>query len=225
MGNTPTSKQKKLLVKLAIAAVLCIVILVAVARGVDLKALAHRVVVVLSSAGPVAYFGAMALLPCFGVPMLTFLLPAGAVFGERYGLGGVVALCLGAVTVNMMFTYWLARWALRPLFRRLLDRFGYRMPEVAGSDATDLVVILRVTPGIPFFVQNYLAGLADVPLRNYVIVSCIATYLYDTSFVMFGDALLHGRGKLAMVAVGALAALLAVTHMVRKHYAAKSKSS
>ncbi len=224
MGLSPTREQKKLLVKLAVAAVLCVALLGVLAMGVDVRALVHRAVRVLSSAGPVAYFLAMAFIPCLGVPMLAFLIPAGPVFAERFGLPGVVGLCLAAVTVNMMFTYWLARWALRPLFRRLLDRFGYRMPEVEGSDATDLVVILRVTPGIPFFVQNYLSGLADVPLKNYVFVSCVVTYLYDSSFVIFGDALLHGRGKLAMLAVGALAALLAATHMVRKHYAAKAKS-
>ena len=86
-------------------------------------------------------------------------------FGERLGMGeGVGASSLAAVTVNLLLTYWLARRALRPWLARLLPRLGYALPQVAAADMTDLIVILRVTPGPPFFVQNYLLGLADRPV-------------------------------------------------------------
>src|SRR5258705_2504519 len=52
-----------------------------------------------------------------------------------------------------------------------LFRSGYKLPEVAAGDATDLIVLVRVTPGVPFPVQNYLLGLAQVPVVKYAVRS------------------------------------------------------
>ena len=92
---------------------------------------------------------AMALLPALGFPVLAFGLTAGPAFSARLGMGTVVALALTAVTVNFLLTYALARRALRPLLQKLMNRFGYKLPEVEAGDAGDLVLILRLTPGIP----------------------------------------------------------------------------
>ncbi|HYD83513.1 MAG TPA: hypothetical protein VEA63_05660, partial [Opitutus sp.] len=89
------------------------------------------------------------------------------------------------------------------------------------GDHTDLAIVVRVTPGIPFFVQNYLLGLAGVPLGKYLLVSCIISWSYTVGFVVFGDALLHGKGKMALLAVSLLVAAAVITHWLRKHYARK----
>lgn len=204
---------------------------VAVLLGLDLRACIRWVqelvkwgLNLISSAGPVVFFACMVVLPALGVPMLAFVLPAGALFREQFGLGGVIGLCLAAVTANMLLSYSLARWLLRPWLTRLIVRLGYKMPELQGSDATDLLVILRVTPGIPFFVQNYMAGLADIPLGRYLAISCLIAWSFNTAFVFFGDALLHGQGRLVMLGLGLIVALIAILHMVRHHYSARKKS-
>ena len=86
-------------------------------------------------------------------------------------------------------------------------------------------MILRVTPGIPFFAQNYLAGLADVPFGKYLLVSCLIAVPMNIAIMLFGDALLHGRGKIALISFGLLLALTTATHLVRKHYGAKKKAA
>jgi uncharacterized membrane protein YdjX (TVP38/TMEM64 family) len=120
-------------------------------------------------------------------------------------------------------THFLARRALRPLLEKLLDRLGYKLPQVPPEDMTDLAIIVRVTPGSPFPVQNYLLGLANVPFGRNLLVAAIVQAFYVPAFVLFGDALLHGKGKVAMIAVGLLVAAAAGTHLLRKHYAAKKK--
>lgn len=225
MAQSAPRPNRTLLLKLAGGVLVLAVAGVLVARGLDLRGLLDQGLGIIRAAGPLVFFAGMALLPACGVPMLAFSLPAVSLFGERFGIIPVVLLSLACVTVNLVITYALARRGLRPLLSRLVARLGYKLPQVEAGDATDLVVILRVTPGIPFFAQNYLAGLADAPFGKYVLVSCIIAWPLNTAFLLFGDALLHGKGKVALVSLCLLLALTAATHLVRKHYGAKKKAS
>ena len=173
---------------------------------------------VVSRAGPRAYFSSMALLPAIGVPVLAFLLPAGAIFGPQLGMGMVVALSLAALGVNFILCYILARYVMRTLLQNILAKFGYRLPQIAKSDMANIAIIVRVTPGIPFFVQNYLLGIAQVPFVQYTMVSCLFSWSYAVAFVLSGDALMHGKGKVAIMAGSLLIAAFAATHYARKHY-------
>lgn len=176
---------------------------------------------VITSAGPGVYFGAMAVLPAFGVPMAPFALAAGPLFGERLGFPAIIALGMAALTFNLIVTYWLARRALRPGLTRLLARFGYQIPQVDREDITDLIVFLRVTPGFPFFVQNYLLGIANAPFVRYVVISCAIQWPINCGFMLFGEALSQGRGKVIVTAILLIAGLVAGTHLVRRRLAKK----
>lgn len=157
--------------------------------------------------------------------MLTFILPAVPVFGPQIGTPNAVLAALVALTVNYCLTYALARRGLRPLLQWLVARLGYKLPEVDSGDATDLIVLLRVTPGVPFFVQNYMAGLANMPFGRYFVVSAIIAWPLNTAFLLFGDALLHGKGKVALLSICAILALTAALHLVRKHFERRKKAA
>jgi uncharacterized membrane protein YdjX (TVP38/TMEM64 family) len=221
MTDPARRPNRALLLKLGVVAGMLVVAAVVVARGLDLRLLLEQGLVLIRSAGPVAFFVAMALLPACGVPMLIFSLSVVSLFEARWGTVPVLLLALAALTANMALTYALARRGLRPLLEKLVTRLGYRLPQVEAGDATDLVAILRLTPGIPFFVQNYLAGLAEVPFGKYLLVSCILTWPVNVAFMLFGDALIHGKGKVALIALSLLLALTAGTHLVRRHYSRK----
>lgn len=216
-----SAEQKKLLLKLAIAGIGVLLVAAYLLRGVDMRGGFDRGMEVIRGAGPWAFFTAMALLPAVGCPMMTFTLTAGPVFSERMGAGAVVAAGLAAVTVNMILTYWLARWAIRPWLNRLLPRLGYPVPKLDSKDLTDLIILLRVTPGPPFFAQNYLLGLASAPFGPYLAISCAVIWSYTVAFILFGDALLHGKGKIVLLAVSVVVALMAAAHLVRRHYSGK----
>lgn len=223
MAESKPRPNRALLIKLAVVGVALLGAAGLAMRGLDLRALLEQGMGLIRAAGPVAFFTAMALLPACGMPMLAFSLPVVSLFSEKLGTVPVLLLSLLAMTANFTLTYALARRGLRPLVTRLVTRLGYRMPQVEAADATDLIVILRVTPGIPFFGQNYLAGLADVPFGKYMLVSSLITWPLNVAFMLFGDALLHGKGKVALVSLCLLLALTAATHLVRKHYGAKKK--
>lgn len=176
----------------------------------------------IAAAGPAVFFSAMAILPLFGAPMGPFAVMSGLAFRVHLGLPLVLALGLTAMAINISIAYWLARRWLRPPLTRLVTRWGYRLPEVESGDATNLIILLRVTPGPPFFVQNYLLGLAEVPFGRYLVLSCATQGLLFSGLVVFGDALSQGKGKVVMLAAGALVAVMVGTHFVRKHLAKKS---
>lgn len=180
---------------------------------------------VVAGAGPLAFFTAMALLPSIGAPMAPFAVAAGLVFRERLGFPVIVLAGIVAITINLTLTYWLARRWLRPFLTRILARFGYGLPQLESGDITDLIVLLRVTPGVPFFVQNYLLGLADAPFLRYLAISCGIQWILNVAFMLFGDALSQGRGKLALSAILLLAAITTGTHLLRKHLAKKKAAA
>ncbi len=225
-------KRKLPVAKLAIAAGLGVVVVGVILQLVGWQVAwneARRLVTLgaenVTSAGPAIFFAAMAVLPAFGVPMAPFALAAGPLFGERLGFPAIILLGIAALTFNLTVTYWLARRWLRPWLTRVLGHFGYRIPQVDREDITDLIVLLRVTPGFPFFVQNYLLGLADAPFLRYLAISCAIQWPINCGFMLFGDALSQGRGKVIITAVLLIAALSVGTHLVRKHLAKKKAAA
>ncbi len=210
----------KIVLGLAVLAVGAALVL----RGIDLRKWIEQGMELVRRAGPTAFFLAMAIGPAFALPVMPFDLAAGPLFGESLGMPLVVALSIGALTVNMLITYALARRALRPLLEKLMSRLGYKLPQMEAGDLMDLTIVLRVTPGTPFFVQNYLLGLAGVPFGKYVTVSCVVIWIYTAGFVLFGDALLHGKGKMAFLAISLLVVAAVITHWARKHYGKKKPS-
>lgn len=220
----PQKKKKIPVVKLVLVALVLVAGAVILMRGVNLRALVDSIMELIRAQGAVVFFTAMALLPAVGFPVLAFGLTAGPAFSEQLGMGTVVGCVLVAVTINFLISYALARRALRPLLEKLMKRFGYKMPEVEADDAADLIIILRLTPGVPFFVQNYMAGLAEVKFGKYLIISCLIVWPFNAATVLFADALMHGKGKVALTSFMVLAAASAGTHLARKHYTRKKKT-
>jgi uncharacterized membrane protein YdjX (TVP38/TMEM64 family) len=221
-------KKKLLVAKLVMVAVAVIVVLGLVVQLIGWRVAyesAQRTVATgaatVTQAGPLVFFGAMAILPGFGVPMAPFALSAGPLFGQQLGFTALIVFGIAALTLNLTATYWLARRWLRPWLTRLLAKFGYGIPQVDRGDITDLIVLLRVTPGVPFFVQNYLLGLANAPFGRYLAISCVVQWPIICGFILFGDALSQGRGKVIVTSVLLIAALIVGTHLVRKHLAKK----
>ncbi len=217
--------QRLLLLKLGLAAAALGVLAVLFVSGADLRGWINMGLDTLRAAGPTAFFFAMAVLPACGMPMSVFVLPAVPLFGPQFGTVTVVLLALLAMTVNFCLAYALARRGLRPVLAVLVKRLGYKLPEVASGDATDLIILLRVTPGIPFVVQNILAGLAELPFVRYFTVSAIIVWPLNTAFLLFGDALIQGKGKTALLSLSVVIALMMALHLIRKNYDRRRKST
>lgn len=221
MAEPAAHFSRSLMIKLGLAVAVVLVGILLLARGLDFKGLIQQALDLIRQAGPLVFFASMAILPAVGAPLLAFSLSVGPVFGEKLGLGPVIVYSVCAVLVNMTLSYFLASRALRPLLEKLFTYLGYKMPRAESGDATDLIILLRVTPGIPFPVQNYLLGLAQVPFWKYLALSGGIIGSFTVALILFGDALLHGKGKVALISLSLFMALTAATHLVRKHYGKK----
>lgn len=209
--------SRSLLLKVTLLAAFAAGILALFVRGYDFGAIIRQGVELLRAAGPVTFFLAMMLLPAVGAPLSFFCLTAGSVFGPQFGMGVVMLSSLAAIAANIALSYLLASRLLHPPLQRLVKWLGYNLPQVQSGDATDLIVLLRVTPGVPFAVQNYLLGLAGVPFARYLVVSCLIALPLNAAIIFFGQALLQGRGRAALIGLLLVLAVIAAFHLVRRH--------
>jgi len=220
-GASPAVKKLPW-VKLCIAAVIAGVIGILVLRGVPLRPTIERGINLIREAGPWAFFGAMTVLPAIGAPVLAFTIPAGDAFAARMTLPGVIAAALAALAVNLALTYWLSRYALRPLVARLLQRYGYRVPRVTPGNALAIALLVRLTPGPPYSMQCYILGIAEVPFRLYMIVSWICILPWSIGAIVLGRGFLDGNFKMAATGMGVLVAALALVNWLRHRYASRA---
>jgi len=171
--------------------------------------------------GAGVFFVAMAVLPFFGFPLSAFVLSAGPVFAPTMGPGVVIVCGVAALTINVALSYWFAAVALRPWMERLILWLGYKVPRLSKGKSWEFTLILRIVPGVPFFLQNYLLGLARVHFGIYMLVSLVVPTIHLTVAVLAGDALAQGDKRKLIIAGVLFAVVGVILHVLRKRLAAK----
>ncbi len=167
--------------------------------------------------GPWAYFGLMAVLPLFWFPLSPFLL-----FAPAFGLKIAILGSLCALTANMIVSWLVSGKWFRPVFVRLVARFGYSIPEFSERRMLGIALMLRLTPGVPFALQNYLLGLAQMPFGRYLLASLPIIWTVSASFIVLGESLMTGNLKLAVAGVGLAIAIAILLRFLRGRLQAKS---
>lgn len=175
--------------------------------------------------GAVMFFVAMAVLPFFGIPLSPFVLSAGALFAPTLGAWTVIACGMAVMAFNIAVSYWFAAVALRPWMERLVAWLGYRIPQVPADGAWQFTLLLRVVPGVPFFVQNYLLGLARVPFGSFLLISLAVPTLHLSIAVFAGDALAEGSTLKLTIAGLLFAALCVALYFFRKRLAVRRSTA
>jgi uncharacterized membrane protein YdjX (TVP38/TMEM64 family) len=165
---------------------------------------------------PIWLLLAIAILPGLPVPAAPLLILAGAVLTPRFGVVMAVLMAWAALACNMAWTYWAAAGPGRRQVDRLLHLLDIRLPTLSASNALRLTLLLRVTPAIPLFLQNLSLGFLQVPFRAYLLVSVLVQLVYVTGFVVFGESLQSGSGRLAAVAVALVVVAVVVTGYLRE---------
>jgi uncharacterized membrane protein YdjX (TVP38/TMEM64 family) len=154
-----------------------------------------------------------------GAPILAFILMAGPAFEPQLGRCGVLAACAVSNFVSVSAGYWLARRWLRPWLEKFVARSGHKVPQVAPADEFEVTLLLRITPGPPFFLQNFLLGLAEIPFPRYLAISWTVIMLNTAGLVIFGAALANGKAREAVLGISLFIAALLIIHLLRRHYA------
>lgn len=161
----------------------------------------------LGSLGPLFFVlgfaaGAVAL-----VPASIFTLAAGALFGVAWGtayaflgevLGGSIAFLIARYLARRRVTERLSR-----------DRRWSRLDRMIGRTGLRVVVLLRLSPVVPFAVANYSLGLTSVRFGDYLLgmIGLLPpTWLYAYNGKMLGEVV--GGGRLTLGGPGGAAVLI-----------------
>lgn len=190
-----------------------------------LKELAGQAAAWVRGLGAGWFFAAFAVLPAIGFPVSIFAFAAGSLFGPVLGLPTVLALAGASMAVSMTISYGLARYVLRPWVGRLLGFLGYAAPVVPAGKQRMFVLLVRVTPGVPYVVQSFLLGLAEVPFRIYLAISWVAATAGVALMIVFGDALMKGKGKVALAALAGVVAVVVAIRYARKRLTARASAN
>lgn len=171
--------------------------------------------------GPVVLGLAYVIATILFVPGTILTLAAGALFG--LGLG-MVTVSLGS-TAGAACAFLIARYGARDRVAAIADRnpkFG-AIDRAIGEGGWKIVALLRLSPAIPFNLQNYLYGLTPVRFWPYVITSWLAmlpgTFLYvylgHVTGAAIGDRRERTAGEWWMLVVGLLATAAVTVYVTR----------
>ncbi|MCB1242309.1 MAG: TVP38/TMEM64 family protein [Verrucomicrobiales bacterium] len=159
-----------------------------------------------------ALFLALAFLPGFAVPVSPLLLLAGAVWGATLK---ACVLTVLALAVNMSWTYWVAAYPARKFIERLLLSTSVKIPDLPKNDHVRLVLIFRLTPGIPFFIHNYVLGFVRTPFWIYLPMSVLLGGAVSIGILLTGGAILEGKAGMAITGISLIIVGVLVTRWLR----------
>lgn len=166
-------------------------------------------------ANPIALLAAVATLPGIGFPISPLLLLFGVVLAPKYGMPTACALGILAQSFCTTWTYLLASGPLRDVLRRIVSR-RRELPQLTERNALRLGLILRITPGVPYALQNVVLGILGMRLKPYLLVSIPISGLWTIGFIVTGGALFEGRTGLAIFGVLLLIVLVIATRMIQQ---------
>ncbi|MFP4069284.1 MAG: TVP38/TMEM64 family protein [Opitutales bacterium] len=166
-------------------------------------------------ANPGALVLCLVILPGLGFPISILLVLAGIVFVPEYGLLVACLIAIAAQSLCSLWAYYLSAGPLRSwLIKYLLkDR---PLPQPNARDALRLGFIFRITPGIPYALQNIVLGVIGLDLKTYLLVSLPIQSIYTIGFVVTSGSLFQGKSGLAIAGAVFLIVIVLVTRMIRQ---------
>ena len=174
--------------------------------------------------GPVVFVVGYAVATVGFIPGSLLTLAGGAIFGLAEGTALVfIGASLGA-TAAFLASRYLVRGAVE---RRVATepRFA-AIDRAVGREGFKIVLLLRLTPVVPFVLLNYALGLTRVQLRDYVsafIGMLPATLLYvyygkvvgDVARVAAGVGEEQGWGTWVVTGIGLVATIVVIALVTR----------
>jgi uncharacterized membrane protein YdjX (TVP38/TMEM64 family) len=174
---------------------------------------------------PFAFVGIYLVVTVLMLPAWPLSVAAGILFGL---FAGTAAVATGA-TLGMAATFLIGRYLARPAVERKFRQYPRfaAIDRAVGEGGWKIVALLRLSPAVPFNLQNYVYGLTAIRFWPCVLASAVAILPGTFMYVYFGYA---GRASLnalspaqterglaqwALLVVG-LVATIAVTIYVTK---------
>ncbi|ELP31041.1 VTT domain-containing protein [Rhodopirellula baltica] len=171
--------------------------------------------------GPVVLVLLYIIATVLFVPGTILTLAAGAIFGL---LVGTIVVSIGS-TIGAALAFLISRYVARERVAELAkdNRRFAAIDRAIEEGGWKIVGLLRLSPALPFNLQNYLYGLTPIRFWPYVLTSWIAmlpaTFLYVYLGHVTGAAVGADRERTtaewAMLAVGLLATIAVTVYVTR----------
>lgn len=157
---------------------------------------------------------AILILPIVGLPVSPVYLVAG---GRPENIWLVILLCFLGVVLNMALGYFIAKW-FAGFIRPKIEARGIKVPEVPRDEQCDIIFLVRMIPGNPLTVQNYLLGLANVEFKRYMLVSMPVQFFQVAGYIYFSDGIINGDAANFFLGVSLLCVIAIIARMVQKRF-------
>lgn len=165
-------------------------------------------------AHPMLLIFILATLPGLGFPISPLLILTGIVLAPRYGLAATCAIAVSAQVFCSIWTYALAVGPLREYLKRRVLR-KWNPPDLTDRNALRLGLIIRITPGIPYCLQNIALGVIGLRFKTYLIASVPVMAVVTTGFVLTSGAIFQGKAGLALTGALLLVVVVLATRILR----------
>lgn len=205
------------------AAALAVLLFVGSRLGAYVPAVAERIDR-MGAWGPVAFVGAYIVADLLLIPGALMSLAGGASFGL---LRGSVVVFVAA-TVGAVAAFLVARYIARGLVERRLASAArlQAIDRAISSRGFRLVVLLRLSPAIPYALLNYTLGLTRVRFRDFLLGSIgmlpgTILYVYygklagDVAALAGGATVRHDTAYWLVLGTGLIATIVATVMVTR----------
>ncbi len=136
--------------------------------------------------GACAFVALFAMATVALVPGVVLTVAAGAIYGP---MGGALLVCPGSV-LGATLAFSCGRWVARERVERRVrkDARFAAVDAAVGAHGARIVLLLRLSPVLPFGLLNYALGLTSIRLRDYVVASAVGMLPGTLLYTYVGSA-------------------------------------
>lgn len=216
----PTPKYRRVRIVAILVSVASVFVLLRSLPLDSLKGGLERMLADLGPWGPVAFALIYIVATVLMLPASVLTLLGAAVFGFWTGY---IAVTVGSV-VGAACSFLIARYAARSKVQQIANeypKFG-AIDDAISEGGWKIVALLRLSPAVPFNLQNYLYGLTKIRFWPYVLTSWLAMIPGTLMYVYLGHAAGQAAGERertpaewALLGVGLLATIVVSVYVTR----------
>jgi len=135
--------------------------------------------------GKLIFFGLAAIRPFIMLPVTFFFVTGGIIFGTAEGS----LLAITGLAISSSICYWLAH-RFQCLFHRIVqEKYIRKVQEAAAANLVSKIFSLRVSPGMPFDIISYAAGLTNISYRKFILGTFLGSIPKGVLYTYLGDNL------------------------------------
>jgi uncharacterized membrane protein YdjX (TVP38/TMEM64 family) len=131
----------------------------------------------------------------FAIALMSLSLPVGSVLSLTAGALFDLWLGVGLITIasafGCTFAFLISRYLLRDFVRRWFGRWLRIVDPMIQRDGASYLLMMRLSPVVPFFALNAVMGLTHIDLRKYIAVSVIGMLPSCFLYTMVGTEIMR----------------------------------